>query len=446
MAIVLKTKIPGPKSQALMARRQAAVARGPFHVTPIFVERAHGAIVEDVDGNQFIDFAAGISVVNVGHAHPQVVSAVQEQAGRFLHVGINVTPYESYIHLCERLNASFSRLHPTPVSAKSVLINSGAEAVENAIKVARVATQRQAVVCFDHAFHGRTYMAMTLTSKYKPYKYGFGPFNSDVYRAPFPYVYRWPGSPAPAVVAEQCFQEFLGLAQNQLAPTQIAAVIFEPVLGEGGFLPMLPEFLTKVRQFCSEHKIVLIADEIQTGFGRTGTFYACEQLGIAPDLLITAKSLGGGLPISGVTGRAEMMDAPIEGGLGGTFGGNPLCCVAALATFDIVEKPNFLAKAKELGNLIQQRLQSWRTKCSLVGDIRGLGPMQGIEFVRSQKTREPHPDAAKGLVRYAYENGVICMTSGTFSNVVRLLMPLVISRDELEEGFAVVERGLALLQ
>ena len=446
MAILLKTKVPGPKSQALMAQRLAAVARGPFHVTPIFVSKAEGAVVEDVDGNRFIDFAAGISVVNVGHRNPAVVNAVRDQTERFLHVAFNVTPYENYVRLCERLNASFARLHPQPVQTKSFLTNSGAEAVENAIKIARAATQRQAVICFDHAFHGRTYMAMTLTSKFKPYKYGFAPLNPEVYRAPFPYVYRWPGRPEAKIVAEECFQQFLDVAQYQLAPSQIAAVIFEPVLGEGGFVPMLPEFLKKVGQFCAEHKIVLIADEIQTAFGRTGTLYACEQFGIAPDLLLTAKSLGGGLPIGAVTGRAEIMDGPIVGGIGGTFGGNPLCCAAALAVFDAVEKGDLLAKAKELGRMIQQRLQSWPKKSPLIGNIRGLGPMQGIEFVRSQETREAHPEAAAAMVRYAYEHGVICMTSGTYSNVVRLLMPLTISRDELDEGFSVLENGLAALK
>src|SRR5688572_3748562 len=436
MAIVIKTKIPGPRSLALMKERQAAVARGPFHVTPIFVSKAEGAILEDVDGNRFIDFAAGIGVVNVGHRNAEVIRAIQEQTTKFLHAGFNVTPYENYIRLCEKLNAVFQKLNPVP--AKSFLANSGAEAVENAIKIARMATGRQAIICFDHAFHGRTYMAMTLTAKSKPYKYGFAPFNAEVYRAPFPYVYRWPTSDVP----EECFQAFLNLAQAQLSPSQIAAVIFEPVLGEGGFIPMLPEFLKKVRAFCDEHKIVLIADEIQTGFGRTGTLFACEQLGVAPDLLITAKSLGGGLPISAVTGRAEIMDAPIEGAIGGTFGGNPLACAAALAVFDILERGDLLTNAKAIARTLQERLSAWKMKHDAIGDIRGLGPMQGIEFVKSRKTKEPNPEGAKALVRYACEHGVICMTSGTYGNVVRLLMPLVISREELEEGLNILEQGL----
>jgi 4-aminobutyrate aminotransferase/(S)-3-amino-2-methylpropionate transaminase len=445
MAIVLKTKIPGPKSQALMTERQAAVARGPFHVTPIFIARAEGAVIEDVDGNHLIDFAAGIGVVATGHCHPSIVSAVRDQTGEFLHAGFNITPYENYIRLCQRLNQSFARLHPAPVQAKSFLANSGAEAVENAVKIARAFTGRQAIICFDHAFHGRTYMAMTLTSKFKPYKYGFAPFNPEVYRAPFPYCYRWRTSSDPAVVAEQCFEEFVRLAKYQLSPNQIAAVIFEPVLGEGGFVPMLPEFLKKLRTFCSEHGIVLIADEIQSGFGRTGTLYACEQLGCSPDLLVTAKGLGGGLPVSGVTGRADIMDAPVEGGIGGTFGGNPLACAAALAVFDWIEQTDALEKSKQLGVYLQQRLRLWKTKFPLIGDVRGIGPMQGIEFVQSQQNKEPNADAAKSLVRFAYENGVICMTSGTYGNVVRLLMPLSIARAELDEGLAVLERGLSIM-
>lgn len=439
MAIKLKTKVPGPRSLALMKERQAAVARGPFHVTPVFIARAAGATIEDVDGNRFLDFAAGISVVNVGHLNSAVVGAVREQTGKFLHAGFNVTPYENYIRLCEKLNSAFQRLNSVP--AKSFLANSGAEAVENAIKIARAATGRQAIICFDHAFHGRTYMAMTLTSKFKPYKYGFAPFNAEVYRAPFPYAYRWPS----AAVVEECFQEFLNLAQSQLSPTQIAAVIFEPVLGEGGFVPMPAEFARKLRAFCDEHKIVLIADEIQTAFGRTGTLFACEQFDVAPDLLIAAKSLGGGLPVSAVTGRAEIMDAPIEGGIGGTFGGNPLACAAALAVFDSVESGELLANARRIASSLQEWLAAWKGKYELIGDIRGLGPMQGIEFVKSRKTKEPHPETAKALVRYAYEHGVICMTAGTYSNVLRLLMPLTITSEELQEGLAVLEAGLGTL-
>jgi|SRR5436190_6816897 len=441
MAIQLKTEVPGPKSRALMQQRDAAVARGPFHVTPIFVARAQGAVIEDVDGNRLIDLAGGIGVMTVGHQNPAVLDAVSDQAARFLHVAFNVTPYEAYVRVCERLNGRFAMLHPQGAATKSFLANSGAEAVENAIKIARVHTQRQAVVCFDHAFHGRTYLAMTLTSKYKPYKYGFAPFNPEVYRVPFPYCYRWPTTSDPATVSQECFHEFVNLTEAQLSPSQVAAVIFEPVTGEGGFIPMLPEFLKKLRAYCSEHKIVLIADEIQSGFGRTGKFFACEHLGVAPDLLVTAKALGGGLPISAVTGRAEVMDAPIVGAIGGTFGGNPLACASALAVFDFLEKTPILEHAQELAVHLQKTFARWQGQFELIGDVRGLGPMQGLELVKSRKSKEPHADAAKALAKFALERGVIIMSSGTHGNVIRFLPPLTITLDELTEGLAVLEQG-----
>jgi 4-aminobutyrate aminotransferase/(S)-3-amino-2-methylpropionate transaminase len=458
MAIQLKTSIPGPKSQALFAERQAQVARGPFHVTPIFIKSATGAILEDVDGNHLIDFAAGIGVANVGHAPENVSDAVRDQAGKFLHVGFNVTPYESYVRVCEKLN----KHSPGNFPKKSFLVNSGAEAVENAIKIARAYTGRQAVVCFDHAYHGRTYMAMSLTSKAKPYKYGFGPFNSEIYRAPFPYAYRWnqagnqPGNQAvnqgngsaasSSVSAEQvsreCFKQFEDLVNSQIGATQVAAVILEPVLGEGGFVPAPKEFLAKLREFCTTHKIVLIADEIQTGFGRTGTLFASEQLGLVPDLIVTAKGLGGGMPLSAVTGRAEIMDAPMEGGIGGTYCGNPVACAASLAVFETFEKTDLLARAKTLGEAIQSKLREWQKNFAVVGDVRGLGPMQAIELVKDRTTKEPDSESAKKLVRYCYERGLIIMTAGTQGNVVRLLMPLVIDSAALQEGLAILESGL----
>ncbi|MDB5036544.1 MAG: aspartate aminotransferase family protein [Bacteriovoracaceae bacterium] len=444
MAIRLKTKLPGPQSIRLMAERQKQVARGPFHSAPIFIERAKCALIEDVDGNQLIDFASGIGVNNVGHASAEVVAAIQNQAGKFLHAGFNVTPYEIYIRLCEKLNEAFPG-NPS-FERKSFLANSGAEAVENAIKIARAFTKRQSVICFDHAFHGRTYMAMTLTSKYKPYKYGFAPFNPEVYRAQFPYCYRWQNTSDPEKVSEECFSSFEDLLSSQLSPTQIAAVIIEPVLGEGGFIPAPPQFLAKLREFCTTHGIVLIADEIQSGFGRTGTLFASEQLKFTPDLLITAKGLGGGMPISAVTGRADIMDAPIEGGIGGTFGGNPVCCAAALAVFEKFQKEETLAHVKKLALQLSARLAQWKERYPLIGDVRGLGLMQGLEFVKSRSTKQAYPEAAKALTKYAYEHGVIIMTAGTYSNVVRFLMPLVTELDLLEEGLNVLESGLKSLK
>jgi 4-aminobutyrate aminotransferase/(S)-3-amino-2-methylpropionate transaminase len=444
MAIELKTKIPGPRSLALMAERRQAIARGPFHATPIFIESASGALLKDVDGNQFIDFAAGIAVNNVGARADLVTKAIQSQSSKFLHSAFNVTPYENYLRLCEKLNQKFPG-NPD-FSRKSFLANSGAEAVENSIKIARAFTGRQAVICFDHAFHGRTYMAMSLTAKYKPYKYGFGPQMAEVYRAPYPYVYRWPGLQDVERVSDECFKAFENIVQSQLSADQVAAVIIEPIAGEGGFIPAPLQFLKRLREFCSTHKIVLIADEIQTGFGRTGTLFASEQLGLVPDLLVTAKGLGGGMPISAVTGRADIMDAPIEGGIGGTFGGNPVSCAAALGVFESFEDGKLLANVQAMGKRLNVRLRNWREMFAGVGDVRGLGMMQAIELVKNKSTREPDPDSTKSLVKYAYENGLVVMTAGTYGNVVRFLPPLVIGESLMDEGLNVLETGLKTIR
>ncbi|MFI5348405.1 MAG: 4-aminobutyrate--2-oxoglutarate transaminase [Elusimicrobiota bacterium] len=433
-SIVLNTSIPGPKSSALMARRKAAVARGPFHATPLFVESAHGALLLDVDGNTLIDLAAGIGVVNVGHTAKPVVDAVRDQAERLLHGSFNTTPYESYVRLCERLNVAA----PGDFPKKSFLANSGAEAVENAVKIARSYTNRPAVICFEHAFHGRTYMAMTLTAKFKPYKTGFAPFCSDVYRAPFPYPYR-------GVASRDAFAEFVEAAKAA-GPEQIAAVVIEPVLGEGGFIPAPAEFLKNLREYCTKHGIVLIADEIQSGFGRTGALFASARLGLVPDLLLTAKGLGGGLPISAVTGRAEMMDAPVEGGIGGTFGGNPVAVAAALAVMDIFEDGKLLEHARKLGEIIEKTLSAWKEKYPVIGDVRGLGPMMAIELVKDPKTKEAFPDGAKQVVRYCYEHGVVVLTAGSYGNCVRLLPPLAIEEGQLTEALDILEAGLQELR
>lgn len=421
-----------------MTRRQSAVARGPFHVTPIFVKKAHGAILEDVDGNHFIDFAAGIGVVNTGHLHSKVVSAIEDQVRDSLHLSFNVTPYETYIGLCERLN----RCTPGSFAKKTFLANSGAEAVENAVKIARAYTGKQGIVAFDHGFHGRTYMAMTLTSK-GLYRQGFAPYTPEVYHAPFPYCYRWPTSQEAKQVSNECFAQFEEMLKIRLLTSQVAAVIFEPVLGEGGFLPMPKEFAQKLRAFCTEHKIVLIADEIQSGFGRTGTLFACEQLGIEPDLITTAKGLGGGTPISAITGRAEIMDAPVEGAIGGTFGGSPLSCSAALAVLDLFEKTDLLRQAQKMGETLRSRLLKWSEQFECVGNVRGMGPMLAMELVSDKKSKAPDAPKTKALIKYCWENGVILMSSGSYGNVVRFLMPLTIESAELTEGLDVVEKGLA---
>jgi len=432
--IKLKTAIPGPKSVALMARRRAAVARGPFHGTPVFVEHAHGALITDVDGNVFIDLAAGIGVVNTGHTPPKLVQAIKEQSERLLHGSFNVTPYEGYVALCEKLNA----LAPGKFAKKSFLANSGAEAVENSIKIARAHTGRPCVIAFEHAYHGRTYMAMTLTAKERPYKIGFAPFNSDVHRAPYPYPYH-------GMSAEAAFAAFTELAAKVIEKN-LAAVIIEPVLGEGGFIPAPKEFLANLSAFCARHGIVLIADEIQSGFGRTGTLFASEQLAFVPDLILSAKGLGGGMPISAVTGRAEIMDAPIEGGIGGTFGGNPVAVASSLAVIATFEDGVLLKRSQELGRSVLKTLLAWKQQYPVVGDVRGLGPMLALELVKDPATKDPFADGAKALVKHCWERGVIVMTAGSYGNCVRLLFPLVITDEQLAEAFEVVESGLAGLR
>lgn len=434
-SIQLKTRIPGPKSQALFAERQAAVPRGPFHGTPVFVNRARGALLDDIDGNTFIDLASGIGVLNVGHMASDVVQAIHAQADQTLHLSFNVTPYEGYLRLAQKLNEAT----PGTFAKKTFLVTTGAEAVENAIKIARAYTGRQAIVCFDHAFHGRTYMAMSLTSKVKPYRQGFGPFNPEVYRVPFPYPYR-------GVSADEAYERFADVINTQIGPTQTAAVILEPVLGEGGFVPAPKEFLQRVRDYCTANKIVLIADEIQSGFGRTGTMFACEHSGIAPDLITTAKGMGGGMPIAAVTGRAEIMDAPLEGGIGGTYNGNPVACAAALAVFKLFEDGKILTHAKKMGEQLRARLAGFAERYPVVGDVRGLGPMLAIELVKDKSSKEPHPDAAKQLIKHCFERGVIMLSAGTYGNAIRFLPPLVIETEQLEEALAVVESGLKELR
>lgn len=429
-SIALKTAIPGPKSIALMARRRAAVARGPFHGTPVFVDHAHGALITDVDGNVFIDLAAGIGVVNTGHTPGELVTAIAAQAAKLIHGSFNVTPYEGYVALCEKLNG----LAPGKFPKKSFLANSGAEAVENAIKIARAHTGRPSVIAFEHAFHGRTYMAMTLTAKEKPYKTGFAPFNGNVLRAPYPYPYQGIGS-------EAAFAAFNDLAAKGTA-TDIAAVIIEPVLGEGGFIPAPKGFLANLSSFCAKNGIVLIADEIQSGFGRTGTLFASEQLDFAPDLILSAKGLGGGMPISAVTGRAEIMDAPIEGGIGGTFGGNPVAVASALAVIELMSDPAFLPRVQALGRSVLKTLSAWKEKYPVIGDVRGLGPMLALELVKNASAKEPYADGAKALVKHCYERGVVLMTAGSYGNCVRFLFPLVITDEQLAEAFEVIEEGL----
>ena len=439
--IQLRTAIPGPRSQGLMKRRNAAVVRGAYHATPVFVAKSEGAVIEDVDGNRMLDFAGGIGCLNTGHRAPAIIDALRRQLDRFLHTSFNVLPYESYIAVCEKLNA----LAPGKGPKKTVLVNSGAEAVENAIKIARSYTKRPAIISFEDAFHGRTYMAMAATSKTHPYKAGFEPFPSDVYRIPYAYCYRCSYSLRYPSCEVFCAKHIEDTFKRVVAAESVAAVIVEPILGEGGFVTPPPEFYPTLGEICRKNGILLIADEVQTGFGRTGAMFACERLGLEPDLVVMAKSLTGGLPMAAVTGRAEIMDAPSVGQLGGTFGGNPLACEAALAVLEMMEKENLCVRADVLGERFRKRAAKWQSQWELVGEVRGLGAMQALELVRSKATREPADEETRQVAQYCYEHGLIMITAGTYSNVVRLLMPLVVTDAEMDEAMDVLESALAFV-
>ncbi len=437
-SIQLITPVPGPRSQELAHRSSLSVARGVAQITPIFVERASGAVLEDVDGNRFLDLAGGIGCLNVGQRDPAVVDAIHAQADRFLHTCFMVTPYESYVRLAERLNA----FAPGTSPKKTIILNSGAEAVENGVKIARAYTRRPAVICFEDGFHGRTLLALSLTSKTVPYKAGFAPFASDVYRVPYAYCYRCSYTLTYPDCKLHCAWQLEDTFKRVVAAESVAAIIVEPILGEGGFVPPPPEWLAVVREICDRHGILLIADEVQTGIGRTGKMFASEYSGIEPDLILTAKSLGGGLPIAAVTGKAYIMDHTGPGSLGGTFGGNPLACEAALAALQTLEDDDLCGKAEFLGNRFRQRALRWQQRFPPIGDVRGVGAMQAIELVKADGSKAPDNDLTKNLARRCYEQGVILVTAGTYGNVIRILMPLVMTETQLDEALDVIEAGL----
>ena len=432
--IEIRTEIPGPRSRALMARREAAIPRGPANATPVFAARADGATIEDVDGNRYIDFAGGIGCLNIGHRSPRVLSAIQVQLEKHLHLCFAVTPYESYVAVAEKLNS----LAPGHFAKKTILLNSGAEAIENSIKIARAYTKRPAVICFEDAFHGRTLLTMSLTSKTHPYKAGFQPFASDIYRIPFAYPYR----NAPGTSSTEFAHHLEDAFKRSVAPESVAAVIAEPVLGEGGFVVPPREYFKLLQNICRKHGILFIADEIQSGFARTGKWFASEHFGIEPDLITTAKSLGGGMPIAAVTGRAEIMDAPGPGSLGGTYCGHPASCAAALAAIETIEKEGLLARSTAIGEHFEKRARGWQKKWPLIGEVRGLGGMCAIELVRNAETREPADTETKEIARYCYEHGLIMITAGTFNNVIRILVPLVVTDEQFNEGLDVLEAAL----
>jgi 4-aminobutyrate aminotransferase/(S)-3-amino-2-methylpropionate transaminase len=437
--IQVRTPIPGPKSKSLSERRAKAVPRGLSHGTPIYVARAQDAWLEDVDGNRYLDFAGGIGCINVGHRREEVVEAVREQLDRFLHTCVQVTPYESYVRLAERMN----EITPGKFAKKTIFVNSGAEAVENAVKIARAYTKRSGIIAFEDAFHGRTMMTLALTSKTHPYKAGFAPFPGEVYRVPYAYCYRCAYSLKYPSCDLYCARHLEETFKKVVADEDVAAVIAEPVLGEGGFVVPPPDYFKVLIELCHKHGILFIADEVQSGFGRTGALFASERYGIEPDLLVSAKSLGGGLPLAAVTGRAEVMDAPGVGGLGGTFAGNPLSCAAALAVLDLFESESLLSHANELGDHFQRRALGWQRRWPIIGDVRGLGAMQAIELVQSPETKVPATDETKKISQYCYEHGLITITAGTYSNVIRVLVPLVITNEQMDEALDVIESAIA---
>jgi len=428
----LVTEIPGPASRQLLERRQRSVARGLSHVLPIFVTAAGGGVLIDADGNSLIDFGSGIAVTTVGNSAEAVVTRITEQVAQFTHTCFMVVPYEGYVEVCEELN----RVTPGAHDKRSALFNSGAEAIENAVKIARHATGRPAVVVFDHAYHGRTNLTMAMTAKNMPYKDGFGPFAGEIYRAPMAYPFRWPGGPA------RCAADALGVVRDlvhaQVGEHNVAAVVIEPVQGEGGFIVPPPGFLPGLADYCREHRIVFIADEIQSGFCRTGDWFACDHEGVVPDLVATAKGIAGGLPLAAVTGRAEIMDSVHAGGLGGTFGGNPIACAAALGAIETMTKEDLPAAARRIGDIMLPRLRAMAQHHPVICDVRGRGAMIAIELVKPG-TIEPDATVAAKVAKACHAAGVIVLTCGTYGNVLRFLPPLVISADLLDEGLSVLE-------
>jgi len=430
-SIELRTEIPGPRSREILERKERVVAEPLSIFLPVVVQEAHGATLTDVDGNTFIDFTGGVGCLNVGHSHPQVVAAAQEQLGRFSHTDFTIVPYEVYVTLAERL----CELAPVRKPAKAAFFNAGAEAIENAVKFSRSFTKRPAVIGFEGGFHGRTLLAVSLTSKTHPYKAGLGPFAPEVYRVPFPNAYRGPSADEALAALERALV-------TQVAAETVAAIVIEPVQGEGGFIVAPPEFLQGVRRLCDEHGIVLVADEVQTGFGRTGRTWGIEHSGVEPDLVTIAKSIAAGLPLSAVVGKAEIMDAPGDSAIGGTYVGNPVAQAAALAVLDVFEEEDLNARAAAIGETIQARMLAWQERWDAIGDVRGLGAMLAIELVEDRETKEPAANVASAVVEAAAERGLLLLKCGIYSNCIRVLTPLVISDAELDEALEAWEQAL----
>ncbi|MFZ5817270.1 MAG: 4-aminobutyrate--2-oxoglutarate transaminase [Bacillota bacterium] len=442
--IRLKTAVPGPVSQELMSRKERLIANAFSIHVPVAIAEAHGALVTDVDGNVFIDLAGGLGCMNVGHSHPRVVKAIQESAAKFTHTDFSVIMYENYIQLAERLTA----LAPGGFAKKACFFNAGAEAVENAVKFARKYTGKRAIIALEGAFHGRTNLTMSLTSKVKPYKEGFGPFAPEIYRVPAPYTYRRPSAMSEAEFVRFCGDALERALTTMVAPSDLAAIILEPVQGEGGFVPLHPDYLHRVQELAAKHNFLIIADEIQSGFGRTGTFFASEQLGLVPDLICVGKSLAAGMPLSGVIGRAEVMDAPGDSTIGGTYVGNPVACAAANAVLDVMEEESLLSRARAVGEIFRTRFGALSTKLDAlagsklqVGEVRGLGAMIGMEMVKDRATKEPAAAEVNQIMQKCISRGVIIVKCGIYGNVLRMLVPLVITDEQLHEALDIIEEA-----
>jgi 4-aminobutyrate aminotransferase / (S)-3-amino-2-methylpropionate transaminase / 5-aminovalerate transaminase len=431
-AIELRTEIPGPRSREILERERRAVARPLIVHAPVVVAEASGSTITDVDGNTFVDFVGGVGVLNVGHGHPRVVQAIQEQSERFLHTDFTVVAYELYVELAERLGA----LVPIAGETRAAFFNAGTEAVENAVKLARLHTGRQAVIAFEGAFHGRTLLALTMTSRTHPYKTGLGPFAPEVYRAPYPNLYRGPDPETALAALER-------MLATHVSASDVAAIVFEPQLGEGGFVPAPPVFVEGLRRLCDDHGIVLVADEVQTGFGRTGRMFAMEHFGVEPDLVVVAKSIAGGLPLSGVLGRAEIMDGAHSGAIGGTFIGNPVALAAASAVLDVLEEEQLVSRAGAIGDVLRARMLEWQARWPRIGDVRGLGAMLAIELVENPVTKAPAPELTVAVIEQALQRGLLLLKAGVYANCIRVLCPLTISDGELDEGLDVWEEALA---
>lgn len=439
--INLQTSLPGKKSQELTELRNKHVPRGPFNTSPAFIDKAEGAIVTDVDGNQIIDLAGAIGSLNVGHSPARVVEAIKAQLDKFIHPGFNVLMYESYIRLAEKLND----ITPGNFEKKTFFLNSGAEAVENAVKIARKYTGRRGIVSFDRGYHGRTLLTMSLTSKVKPYKNGFGPLASETYKLRYPYYYRKPEGMTDEVLDDYLLKQIDDFFIGEVPQEDIAAFILEPVQGEGGFIIPSVRFMKGIKQICEKYGILLIADEVQTGFGRTGKMFACEHFDLEPDLITMSKSIAAGIPISAVTGRAEIMDAPAPGEIGGTYGGSPLGCVAALEVIKMIEEEGLIESANKIGNTITNKFQEMKQKYSAIGDIRSLGAMCAIELVKDQSTKEPDKELTGKIIAECNKRGVIILSAGIYGNVIRILSPLVIKDFQLEEALTVIDDVFAEL-